>query len=863
MPLDDPVTGGPKTPIWTDPPLPGGTKPLTPGGDGTIRSGGGLTASALVGPACRIPILYGRCLISPDVVAVSMSNYRAEFEVVISEGPIDAVEDWLTDTAATFESLAVTLGTLSTPVFGLEGTVGLAAARIHTKAGRPYQPRCIARGRKLFDPRLGAWGAGEYPDPAHTAYSTNPALVMADLLLFPQYGWGLPNVTAALIDWTSVEDAADWCDEVVDSEKRYELNLWLQQGQAAAAWSEAIGLHAGLRWTEAEGFWRLDYAAPVATVAATITDDHVVAGSTPRLSYGSGAGLADRPNVFTAEWIDPASDWQVRTVEIRHPSVDAGEPRRLAAVYQFHGFHSEAMCLRALWRVACDIWSEQELEAELTPDMLHLVDGSRVTASLACLGLSGVDFLVTRSSYDAGRVAITARRYDADTWSPPSSSSDVLPGSGIFDTPPCLTSLSIVAAETEITASSPTSRTTVKRLGAEWNLPVFAWGRRVVVRYWNAYTLTPAWDDVGFEEFLLPLNGTPGLGSDPDWIGSLSPHDYETTVDNFDALGQNTFSSITAPGLTLGARLESAAGLLSTPIFASRLLATSTSTSTFPTVAASQVAGETRSDGEVAVWDAANAALRYDPVATVVPDASTTVKGKAKLATSSDTAAGLVVQASDTRLSDARTPTAHSQAATTLTLSATDKLVGRSSAGSGAAEEIACTAAGRALLDDANAAAQRATLGLGTAATANTGAGNGLDADMVDGLHVAESASAAAAVVSRSSEGAVAALSYNNPVGAPTIGNGLNSNISGARGWTILGGPTGAFSVGGFVAMADGTVLNILNVSGQAMTIVNEDASSTAANRIQTLTGANVTGKTAFTLIYLGATARWYLFGRD
>lgn len=45
-----------------------------------------------------------------------------------------------------------------------------------------------------------------------------------------------------------------------------------------------------------------------------------------------------------------------------------------------------------------------------------------------------------------------------------------------------------------------------------------------------------------------------------------------------------------------------------------------------------------------------------------------------------------------------------------LTL-ATDKLLGRESSGAGAAEEIACTAAGRALLDDASAAAQLTTLG--------------------------------------------------------------------------------------------------------------------------------------------------------
>ena len=55
-------------------------------------------------------------------------------------------------------------------------------------------------------------------------------------------------------------------------------------------------------------------------------------------------------------------------------------------------------------------------------------------------------------------------------------------------------------------------------------------------------------------------------------------------------------------------------------------------------------------------------------------------------------------------------------------VSATDKILGRSSSGSGPTEEITCTAAGRALLDDANAAAQRTTLGLGTAAIESSSA---------------------------------------------------------------------------------------------------------------------------------------------
>jgi len=55
-------------------------------------------------------------------------------------------------------------------------------------------------------------------------------------------------------------------------------------------------------------------------------------------------------------------------------------------------------------------------------------------------------------------------------------------------------------------------------------------------------------------------------------------------------------------------------------------------------------------------------------------------------------------------------------------VSATDKLLGRATAGAGDIEEITLTAAGRALLDDADAATQRTTLGLGTLATQNTGA---------------------------------------------------------------------------------------------------------------------------------------------
>jgi len=81
-------------------------------------------------------------------------------------------------------------------------------------------------------------------------------------------------------------------------------------------------------------------------------------------------------------------------------------------------------------------------------------------------------------------------------------------------------------------------------------------------------------------------------------------------------------------------------------------------------------------------------------------------QGAADLADSSSINLVKLNQASTTKLGVAA-----------LGLTATDKIIGRFSSGAGTAEEITLTAAGRALLDDADAATQRQTLGLGTLAT--------------------------------------------------------------------------------------------------------------------------------------------------
>lgn len=405
-------------PEWTPPPLPSGPLPSVPSGSVT-RSSGGATALATVTTGRRIPILYGEMTFAPDVVQISpASSDRWKFDVVVSEGPIQEISS---PTAESWVSVLVTsLGPLTAAPSGmLTAMVGVAGFALTTNPWGVWEPRCTAKGRILYDPRIGAWGAGEYPASASCAYSKNPALIMADLLTFPQYGLG---VDPAEVDWDTVEAAANYCDEMIDGAKRYEVSILIQSAGSSEEWMQTIGLHAGLRWRQSAGLWRLDYQATGVTPSDIITEDDVVAGSRPSVRYGAGSGLSGLPNRFTAEWtkvVYTSSTIEATTYSM--PEVNAGAAIRDGATYRLHGFQSEVMAQRALQRIAAEIWAEVELDLTLTLDFLHLSIGTVFTANLPSLGLIDVDFVIIRMTYDAETVQIIANLYLSETWGAPTA----------------------------------------------------------------------------------------------------------------------------------------------------------------------------------------------------------------------------------------------------------------------------------------------------------------------------------------------------------------------------------------------------------------------------------------------------------
>ena len=106
--------------------------------------------------------------------------------------------------------------------------------------------------------------------------------------------------------------------------------------------------------------------------------------------------------------------------------------------------------------------------------------------------------------------------------------------------------------------------------------------------------------------------------------------------------------------------------------------------------------------------------------------------------------------------------------------------------------------------------------------------------------------------------GTLATRSYNQ-----ALSNGLNSDLPApTTSFMRVTGPTGAFSIGGVTVPAgtNGMRLTIRNTVAHAMTIVMEDASSTAVYRITTPTGANITTVASYgrvDMVYDATPSRW------
>lgn len=448
----NPPPAGPAPDPWPVPIVPGSTETANqqPRSDAALAQG-----------AC-IPVVYGTCYVPPDIFfghvqVQDPNNVTGWFGLGFSHGPIESFYSWETSKDTHIGTISGVLavrcerlGSLTQNKigvgdadpgahgvqFGLDhGSLpGLAYVYAETVNNGIVVPSAIVKGIRCYDPRLGTWPpATEDPPDAYrqTTATTNPALQMADLLTNSHYGCG---IWATTVDWASVIDAANYCDEIVDGAKRFECHIILDHRDDANAWFKTIGLHFGGAWQQREGLWYLYVHKPIATVDSYITADHFV--SSPRLSRQTGAGLADLPNRVTVEWTDPADVWLTKTVSVSQTSVELGETVREGSPYQLLGCHSEKQAYRSAWYLLNMMSADLTLNGTLMPSQLHLRVGSRINVIDASVGMPspGQDFIVTQMGRNADdTVSFQATEYSPDIWNPSSYTPASPPGGPITE----------------------------------------------------------------------------------------------------------------------------------------------------------------------------------------------------------------------------------------------------------------------------------------------------------------------------------------------------------------------------------------------------------------------------------------------
>lgn len=98
-----------------------------------------------------------------------------------------------------------------------------------------------------------------------------------------------------------------------------------------------------------------------------------------------------------------------------------------------------------------------------------------------------------------------------------------------------------------------------------------------------------------------------------------------------------------------------------------------------------------------------------------------------------------------------------------------------------------------------------------------------------------------------------------------TASNGSNNDIAvGTSSFVRFTGPSAAYSITGVAGGVDGKVIVLYNSTTQSFTVSNENANSTAANRIWTLNSAGdlvIAGKAAVKLMYSTSDSRWIVIG--
>lgn len=374
--------------------------------------------AAVLATGLPIPLVYGRTPFGGRIDIVHIRDGRLYLRVIVSRGPIDAIESVTIDGEPPAAGVVMNayLGFPGQPVDPLlvEAFAGSGDAYADTLPGIAYyvlripagiysgfpQPRAIVRGRWLYDPRSGSVG-----------YSDTAALAFADLLAHE-------DCCGFDVVWESVAEVATLNEGMVGPagarERRRTVGLVVDTPTRVPALIAAMRTYAGCFVDDAGGAIRLVPDAP-APVALQIDEHMIVDGSLTVKPEGS---FLNTPTVMIVTYSEPSRDWGHETVEVKLPGVDSGDLPRIEASISLPGINRRSQAVREgeerLNKLSlCDF----EAQLKVQDYGVRLRVGAVVALSHS-IGLDALPVRVMQADIvEPGRWAIHVAKYDPAAYS--------------------------------------------------------------------------------------------------------------------------------------------------------------------------------------------------------------------------------------------------------------------------------------------------------------------------------------------------------------------------------------------------------------------------------------------------------------
>jgi hypothetical protein len=300
------------------------------GAAGAVSSSAVLSATIRQAAGAR-RLVYGEVKIGGllTYAAQSSDGEYAYLAIYLGEGPMDSIDPviWLGDEKSDadkfdglvqvefFDGTQTEASATLVAASGGEWTAqdvgtGLSYLVVRYKFDRNAFPQglvlpaVLAKGRKVFDPRTEA-----------QAWTRNPAMIGLDYIM-STFGYKSPD---AAIDWDSFAQAANICDEVIDSidptntvddvpgkVRRYTFDGVIETDAGPAAALAAIEQAMAGQIRCINGKWRAYAGAWRAPTGPVLTGDFLTAPPV----FRAYPGRQQRINIARGTYREPKADWQ-------------------------------------------------------------------------------------------------------------------------------------------------------------------------------------------------------------------------------------------------------------------------------------------------------------------------------------------------------------------------------------------------------------------------------------------------------------------------------------------------------------------------------------------------------------------------